>query len=322
MPTVEELARQVETLRERLTKLSEASFRISESLDVDTVLREVADSARALTGASGSVITTMDTSGGLEDFVTSGVSPEEYRRVLELPYGQELWAYLRDVPGSLRLRDLAGHLSSLGFPEDATGVRSFLGTPIRHRGEHVGNFYLADKEGGREFTGEDEEVLALFASQAGAAIANARNYRDEQRARADLEALIETTPVGVVVFDARSGQVASMNRESRRILRSLCLPGQSEEELGKVLRVPPGGRPGDGAGPYSPEGGPVGRHDGSRRGDRLGGCGWPQGQHAHQCHAHPLGAGPSGVGGRHDAGPDATGGAGDAPSRVPRHGEP
>ena len=237
MPTVEELARQVETLRERLTKLSEASFRISESLDVDTVLREVADSARALTGASGSVITTMDTSGGLEDFVTSGVSPEEYRRVLELPYGQELWAYLRDVPGSLRLRDLAGHLSSLGFPEDATGVRSFLGTPIRHRGEHVGNFYLADKEGGREFTGEDEEVLALFASQAGAAIANARNYRDEQRARADLEALIETTPVGVVVFDARSGQVASMNRESRRILRSLCLPGQSEEELGKVLRV-------------------------------------------------------------------------------------
>ena len=46
----------------------------------------------------------------------------------------------------------------------------------------------------------------MFASQAGAAIANARKHRDEQRARADLEALIDTSPVGVVVFDARLGR--------------------------------------------------------------------------------------------------------------------
>ena len=74
-------------------------------------------------------------------------------------------------------------------------------------GVQVGNFYLADKAGGQAFTREDEEVLAPFAAQAGAAIANAREHRDEQRARADLEVLIETSPVGVVVFDARSGQV-------------------------------------------------------------------------------------------------------------------
>ena len=55
---------------------------------------------------------------------------------------------------------------------------------MRHRGVHVGNFYLAEKEGGEEFTSEDEETLVLFASQAATAIANARTYRDEQaRAR-------------------------------------------------------------------------------------------------------------------------------------------
>ena len=72
---------------------------------------------------------------------------------------------------------------------------------MRHRGVHVGNFYLVEKEDAEAFTGEDEEILVLFASQAAAAIANARIYRDEQRARADLEALVETSPVGVVVFD-------------------------------------------------------------------------------------------------------------------------
>ena len=47
----EELNRENRQLRERLTKLIEASLRISESLDIDTVLRDVAGSARVLCGA-------------------------------------------------------------------------------------------------------------------------------------------------------------------------------------------------------------------------------------------------------------------------------
>ena len=141
------------------------------------------------------------------------------------------------MPGPLRLRDLAAYLCSLGFPEDPSLARSFLGTPIRHRGERVGGFFLADKQDCREFTREDEEVLALFASQAGAAIANARAYQDVERARSDVETLIDTAPVGVVVFDVRSGQVASVNAEARRIVDVLCLPDQSPEDLLKVLRV-------------------------------------------------------------------------------------
>ena len=237
MTTADEPRTQIQALRERLSKLSAASLRISESLDVQTVLREVVDSARALTGAGCSGITTMDSSGELQDFVTSGLPPEEYQRFLNLPHGPGLWEYLRQIPQPLRLKDLAAHLGSLGFPEDPTLARSFLGAPIRHQGVHVGNFYLADKEAEQEFTREDEEVLALFASQAGAAIANARQHRDEQRARAGLETLIDTSPVGVVVLDARSGQVASLNQESRRIVGDLCMPGRPAEELLEVLRV-------------------------------------------------------------------------------------
>ena len=75
----------------------------------------------------------------------------------------------------------------------------------------------------------------LFASQAATAIANARAHRDEQRARADLEALVETSPVGVVVFDAQSGRAVSANREVRRIVESLRLGDRPLEELLEVL---------------------------------------------------------------------------------------
>ena len=75
----------------------------------------------------------------------------------------------------------------------------------------------------------------LFASQAANAIANARAHRDERRARADLEALVETSPVGVVVFDAGTGRPASLNREARRLVDGLNAPGRPPEELLEAL---------------------------------------------------------------------------------------
>ena len=102
---------------------------------------------------------------------------------------------------------------------------------MRHLGVHVGNFYLVEKAGGEAFTDEDEELLVLFAAQAATAIA----YRAGRRARADLEALIETSPVGVVVFEARTGALVSLNREAARIVKSLCDPGQSAEQLLGVI---------------------------------------------------------------------------------------
>ena len=92
-------------------------------------------------------------------------------------------------------------------------------------------FFLGAKAGGEAFTDADEEVLVLFASQAAAAIANARTHRGEQRARRNLEALIETSPVGVVVFDRDSGRMVSYNREARRIVECLRMPGRPLEEL-------------------------------------------------------------------------------------------
>ena len=77
----------------------------------------------------------------------------------------------------------------------------------------------------------------MFAAQAATAIANARTYRAEQQARADLAALVETSPVGVVVFDAATGRAVSLNREARRIVESLCLPGQTAEHLIEIMTV-------------------------------------------------------------------------------------
>ena len=218
-----------------LSRLSQASLRITETLDLEVVLQSVVDGACSLTGAGMGGITTLDDAGQLQDFITSGLTPEEHRRFLELPGGPEFFAYLSSLPEPLRLADFSAHTRAAGLPEILPPVQTFLGTPIRHLGRQVGNLYLSGKAGGLEFTRKDEEVLVLFASQAALAIANAHRYREEQRSRADLEALLNTTPVGVVVFDARSGRVVSLNQEARRISGGLLAPGRTLDQLLEVM---------------------------------------------------------------------------------------
>ena len=231
----DELRQENAALRERISRLNAAILRINASLDLNTVLNEVVDSARALTGARYGIIATVDDAGELQEFLTSGLAPHEYRQMADWPHGEQFFAHLRDLPGVLRVTDLAGYTRSLGYAADLTLSNTLQATPMRHRGVHVGNFFLAEKEGGKEFTDEDEEVLEMFASQAATAIANARTHRDERRARADLEALVDTSPVGVLVFDARTGRPVSFNREARRLVGGLCDPGGSLEQLLEVM---------------------------------------------------------------------------------------
>ena len=235
MAETEDLKRDGHVPRARSSALAEVVLRISASLDIDTVLEEVVESARALTGARWGVIAVVDEAGAPQDFVFSGFTPEDREELFAWPDSVQLFAHFRSLEGPLRVDDLAAYVRALGMEPPAAFSRTFQGTPMRHRGADVGSFFLADKADGEAFTGEDEEALMLLASQAASAIANARAHRDEKRARADLEALVETTPVGVVVFDAESGRPVSVNREARRIVEALRLPGRPPEELLEVI---------------------------------------------------------------------------------------
>ena len=233
--TRDETRQRVEMLETRISDLCAAVLRISATLDLETVLREIGDSARALTGAQYGLIVTVDDAGEPQDFVTAGLTPDVPERMAGWSDGPRLFAHFRDLREPLRVADLPSYARDLGFSSKLMVVKTMQCTPMRHRGAHVGNFFLGDKEDGSEFTSADEEVLVLFASQAATAIVNARTHKAERRARADLETLVDTSPVGVVVFDGGSDRPVSFNREARRIVEPLRMPERPLEDLLAVV---------------------------------------------------------------------------------------
>ena len=218
----DDLRSENERLRSQLSRLTEAILRISQDLELDTVLQEVVDSARVLTDARYAAITTQDDAGEIEDLVFSGLNPGEIDQAVGFPAGPALFQYLSQLKRPLRTKDFVAHTDLAGFPGFSLPIGAFLSAQIRDRGNQVGNIYIGKKQPGDDFTLEDEETLEMFAAQVGAAITNARRYGEEQRAKADQAALVNTSPVGVLVVDAKTRPSwSSSMREARRIAGGL-----------------------------------------------------------------------------------------------------
>ncbi len=148
---------------------------IESDLDLVGVLRQIVGSATELVGARYGALGVLDLAGtGLSEFVHVGMDRATVEAIGPLPEGRGILGLLIAEPHPLRLRDLGEHPKSVGFPDDHPPMRSFLGVPIRVRGQVYGNLYLTEKVGGAEFSEEDEQLVLGLASAAGIAIDNGR----------------------------------------------------------------------------------------------------------------------------------------------------
>ncbi|MER7808009.1 GAF domain-containing protein [Streptomyces sp900116325] len=165
-------------LAARVPQLLEAMRSVGTGLELHSTLDRICETAAELAHAAYAAIGVADEGGkGLSDFLTHGVSTEVEAAIGHRPDGHRglLGALLHD-PAPVKLADLTADPRFAGFPPGHPPMRSFLGVPIRVQGEIFGNLYLAEKDGGGEFTDYDLHMVRVLATEAGIAIGNARLY--------------------------------------------------------------------------------------------------------------------------------------------------
>jgi signal transduction histidine kinase len=165
----------------RTERLSQAAIRIATNHDLDRVLQEVTDSARAVIDARSAVLGILSDDGtSLARFVTSGVSEEQRERIGQYPSGRGILGILIRKQRPLRLADMSQHAETVGFPDHHPPMRSFLGVPIVGRDGPIGNLYLTEKIGTPSFTDEDEKIAVMLAAHAAVAVENARHHEERE----------------------------------------------------------------------------------------------------------------------------------------------
>jgi two-component system, NarL family, sensor histidine kinase DevS len=182
----------VETGENRLRGLIDAGIALASELSLDALLQKLVAAAAELTRARYAALGVIDASGHrLERFVTHGIDEETRVAIGDPPHGRGILGVLIHDATPLRLHDIRDDPRSVGFPPNHPPMQTFLGVPVVLRGIAYGNLYLTEKEGGEDFTDDDEEVVRLLAGQAAVAIENARLYESATRWSRQLESLNE-----------------------------------------------------------------------------------------------------------------------------------
>src|SRR6266545_4212320 len=176
----------------RLRALLEAGISLASELSLDAVLQKLVETAARLTGSRYAALGVIDPTGqGLERFFTFGLDEDTQRTIGDPPHGRGILGVLIRDAKPLRLHDLSQDPRSVGFPPGHPPMHTFLGVPILLRGVAYGNLYLTEKEGGADFTDEDEELVTLLAAHAAIAIENVRLYEAATEWSHRLESLNE-----------------------------------------------------------------------------------------------------------------------------------
>ena len=208
----------MEQAKGKLSALVDAGIALTSELSLEALLARLVEVAAELTGARYAALGVIDRDGeGLERFVAHGLDAEQRAAIGDLPRGRGILGVLIHEARPLRLHDIAEDPRSVGFPPNHPPMKTFLGVPVLLRGVAFGNLYLAEKEGGADFTQEDEELVTALAAQAAVAVENARLYEAATRWSRQLESVNEIA----VSFAAESDlhvQLDLITRRSRELL--------------------------------------------------------------------------------------------------------
>lgn len=240
-----------------LVALHKATLSLFSDLSLEGVLDRVVHAARDLAHARYAALGIPDGAGGLETFLTVGLSEEEVRKIAHHPVGTGLIGEMLRAGTSIRVPEVSEHPKSSGFPDGHPEMHSFLGVPISAYGRPLGQIYLTDKIGNAAFTPQDQQLIEMLAAQAAAAIENSRLYmkvlesenelseRNQQLglvnslstavgSAIDLETLLRTMLERIMLqFDAGAGEI-HLRQEGESSYRRVLHLSDSLEAFWKV----------------------------------------------------------------------------------------
>jgi signal transduction histidine kinase len=159
-----------------LAAVSEALLGIAGDLRTDAVLERLVEAARGLADARYAALGVPDDQGdGFSRWISAGLTDDEIDAIGPLPRTHGLLGAALHDPTPFHSPDVRSDDRFAGWwPGAHPDLDAFLAVPIVFRGDVVGAFYLANKDGG--FTADDERLVSDLAAHAAVLIEHSRLY--------------------------------------------------------------------------------------------------------------------------------------------------
>ena len=180
----------IERVRDRLDTLYAIQAAVSSMLDVEKLMETVLHEVRRLIPCSSCAIFFLERDRIVQVRRWHNEAIERSRSpIREVPPELETSRFLRETGQPLIINDTLTDPRWRVLPSRRP-IRSWLGAPLVHHGQFLGELNLDSPEPD-QFSQEDAELVGALAIQIAAALHNARQYQDEQRHAERLRVLNE-----------------------------------------------------------------------------------------------------------------------------------
>ncbi|MFN2282384.1 MAG: GAF domain-containing protein [Anaerolineales bacterium] len=226
-------------LEEQIGSLYQASKDLVGDFSLETLLSRIVRLAQAQVQAEYAALAIRDEEGKVIQFIHSGMSEEELHLMPHPPEGKGLLGELQHKHEVIRIPEISADRRSAGFPRYHPTMTSMLGVPISVGEKILGQIYLTNKIGEKEFSRDDERLMKTLAAYAAVAITNTQLYenvldRDEtlNQQNQDLSLINELAQGIASSWDTR--EIMSMTL--KKVLKYL------DVETGEIFLLDRGGK--------------------------------------------------------------------------------
>lgn len=172
---------ELETMNRRLAALTDLNLQLASERDPQVLLANVCQGACDLVGAQYAVLCVARKYGDAPVVCTSGIDPA-LTGLVDLPtVSHGLLGQLRAARRSERVVNQSGDPRMVGLPEGYPPLHTGVIVPITSLSYSYGWICVANKQGDREFSADDEKILAILGAQVGRIYENGSLYMEIQR---------------------------------------------------------------------------------------------------------------------------------------------
>ncbi|MBI4492823.1 MAG: PAS domain S-box protein [Chloroflexi bacterium] len=212
---------ELEWARTRVT-VARVATAVARVLSLDDLVRAVLDEARVALQADAVTLFAADESRRqLRLLGQRNLPPEMAERLRVLPFDAPTLSARAVSTGSLQvLENLSDAPPELAIPRELGkhfGFRSLIAVPLLVRGRAVGAMTYATRQP-RHFSARELETIRTVGDVIAVGLENARLYEEAEQERLRLTAVIDSSPEGIIFFEAPSGRVVLGNRAAEHML--------------------------------------------------------------------------------------------------------
>jgi two-component system NtrC family sensor kinase len=207
----DEIALQLDRRMNELFTLQELSYVLSESLQLDHIVDQVARYARRFLQADGSLVALLEEGGSSLKVVSAEGTLTALKGHTIAETGDTI--IMRAIARE-RLESAEGGIIPLEV--EGVTVRSAAAIPLRAHGVTMGTLVVADRKDG-SFSSEDFQLFSTVATHAAVVLANSRFFEMIRRSKEEWETTFNALTEGIAVVSV-DGKVSRANHALGRLL--------------------------------------------------------------------------------------------------------